>query len=335
MSGKLMGTVYEYEFSHGEQSILLAMADHAQDDGSHCFPSIRRICWKTGYERRHVQRLMAGLRDSGVLTEVRAATTNHPVEYAIHLDAATKKPPFEDSVTGGVISTGGGLEDQGGRDSEQSGAVPTPPEPSIEPSIEPSTTSSDLEDDELQGAEAGNGGEGQSAQQQVEKEEGPVANEDIDTLVEALWDFYVEVFKPKRPKLSPSRARAIRKGFKEEFTLDDLKLAVRGLRLWRKRKPGDESISSLFTTYPGGQTLADRISFFIDVAEKQGIAGSITSADRAIVQQKQLDVQRGHRSTSQEQVQQAQEAEEWLRQHGIETVYGEDGYPTFKVGGSA
>jgi hypothetical protein len=327
MSGKLMGEVYEYEFSHGQQSVLLAMADHAQDDGSHCFPSVRRLAWKTGYDKRHVKRLMSELRDVKVLVEVRAATPHHPTEYRIHLAVATHKPPFEPNSTGGDIPAEGG-------GNGASGVTPRPPEPSLEPPIEPTTTDAELADEEV--GEPDDVGEALAAAElggagQVRMSVG--GDEDIDALVGALWTYYVELFEPARPKLTPSRARAIKKGFKEEFTLDDLKLAVLGLKLWRKTKSGDESISTLFTTYPGGQTLADRIAFFIDVAEKAGPTASVTSADPAILQQKQLDVQRGHRSTSPELVQAAEEAEEWLRQHGIQTARDGDGYPTFHVNG--
>lgn len=352
MSGKLMGSVYEHEFSHGQQAVLLAMADHAQDDGSHCFPSVARIAWKTGYHKRNVKKLLSELRDMKVLLEIRQATPHHPTEYRIELDAAPLKPPFrsweddesasvdtrgaKSSNNGSEAGSGVASDAGGGGQSSSSGVAHRPPEPSIEPPVEPTTTSEPEPADE-DVAEPDDVGEALAAAElggvgQTKLTVG--GDEDIDALVERLWNYYVELFEPARPNLTPSRARAIKKGFKEEFTLDDLKLAVLGLKLWRQQKSGDESISTLFTTYPGGQTLADRIAFFIDVAEKAGPAGSITSADPAIVQQRQLDVQRGHRSTSPDQVQAAEEAEEWLRQHGIETVRNGDGYPTFRLNGA-
>jgi hypothetical protein len=347
MSGKLMGSVYEHELTHGQQSVLLAMADHAQDDGTDCFPSIARIAWKTGYHKSNVKKLFRQLRDLGVLLEVREATPHHPTEYRIDLGAAPKKPPFsratdpEQSMDTRGIKTqkqgdsGVSKREGGGSPHGPPGVVPSDPEPSLQPSIEPTTTCEPelaekpaAEPDDVAAALAATeaGGEGQVSMSVGD-------GRDVDRDIDQLWIYYVGLFNPGRPKLSPSRARAIKKGFKEGFTLGDLKLAVLGLKLWRQQKSGDESISTLFTTYPGGQTLADRIGFFIDVAEKAGPSGSITSADPAIVQQKQLDVQRGHRSNSPETVQAAQEAEEWLRQHGIETARGDDGYPTFKLSG--
>jgi hypothetical protein len=353
MSGLLMGNVYLFEMSKGQRAILLALADHAEDlqsegdpmTGVSVYPSVDRISWKTDYDRRSVQRLLRELEELGVLQVVREATRYYPTEYRICLGVLSRKKPFESGrgkAVGQNAAPGvkraqddsrGDIEDVQGRGSERSGAAPTPPEPSVEPSDKPLTTSepADAEDHEETArdlAAAEDAGKGQTTLSVGH-------GDDIDSLVAALWDYYVELFEPSRSSLTPSRARAIKKGFKEEFTLDDLKLAVLGLKLWRKTKSGDESISTLFTTYPGGQTLADRIAFFIDVAEKAGPAGHITSADPAIVQQRQLDVQRGHRSATPESVQKAQEAEDWLRQHGIETARGEDGYPTFHVAGSA
>lgn len=95
MSAKLMGQVYSIELGHAEQDVLLAMADHAQDDGSNVFPSVDRIAWKTGYDRRSVQRAMKALREGCVLVETAAATRTLPTEYRIDLGAGTLKPLFE------------------------------------------------------------------------------------------------------------------------------------------------------------------------------------------------------------------------------------------------
>jgi hypothetical protein len=94
MSIEMMVRVYKYEMSHSVQSILLAMADHANDEGENCYPSVDLIAWKTGYERRQVQRIMKDLRKKGALKVKREATATHPTDYKIVLEAFPPKQPF-------------------------------------------------------------------------------------------------------------------------------------------------------------------------------------------------------------------------------------------------
>ena len=39
MSVKIMSQVWELDIDHSEMIVLLAMADHADDDGQNCYPS--------------------------------------------------------------------------------------------------------------------------------------------------------------------------------------------------------------------------------------------------------------------------------------------------------
>ena len=96
MSGKLMSQVYEFVFDHAESSILGAMADHAKDDGSRCFPSVGRIAWKTNYSARQVQRVIARLEERGVLLPIAYAKGGRgfATEYQIVLSAAPAKDPY-------------------------------------------------------------------------------------------------------------------------------------------------------------------------------------------------------------------------------------------------
>lgn len=143
--------------------------------------------------------------------------------------------------------------------------------------------------------------------------------------VKQVWDHYMQIFKPARAAmLGPSRVRQIEIALKE-YPAPDLCLAIDGLYEWRKRKPGDRTLSAIFKTYPGGNPLADQIAFFIEQAKgSTGVGRKFPSADRAIVAEKQRHVQRGHRLTDNaEAVEQAKDAEQWLREHGIETVKAE------------
>lgn len=136
LSGKLSGEVYEYEFKHGEQAVLLAMADHAQDDGSDCYPSIGRVAWKIGYGERQIKRIIKDLRRRKILVEVAPPRQHRPTEYRIDLSAATPKSPFKSR--GDICDTDksrGDICDSSGVTSDASrGDIAVSPEPSKEPS---------------------------------------------------------------------------------------------------------------------------------------------------------------------------------------------------------
>lgn len=96
MSMKLMVRVLEEaDLSRPQQSILLAMAESANDDGTRCFPSIDKIAWRAGYKPRNVVDIVRDLRALGVLEVVAESTAQRPTEYAIHLDKCPKKMTFE------------------------------------------------------------------------------------------------------------------------------------------------------------------------------------------------------------------------------------------------
>lgn len=151
--------------------------------------------------------------------------------------------------------------------------------------------------------------------------------------VQKVYDHHLAVFKPqRRPKLGPSLVRQIEKGLKE-YEAADLCVAIDGLFEWRKTRPGKTTLGAIFDTYPGGKPLTEQIAFFISRAKgATGVGGKFPSADRAIVGEKQRLVQRGHRlPQNEEAVTQAKDAEQWLREHGIETVRNSDGgTPTFR-----
>ncbi|MGI8932939.1 MAG: helix-turn-helix domain-containing protein, partial [Phormidesmis sp.] len=96
MSIRQILQVWEHEFSHPHQAIMLALADHAHEDGTGIRPSIKRIAWKTGYSERSVQNIMGQLRDLGLLVIVVPATHNTPNEYKFKWAAVTPKPSFDE-----------------------------------------------------------------------------------------------------------------------------------------------------------------------------------------------------------------------------------------------
>jgi len=96
MSIRQILQVWEHEFSHPHQAVMLALADHAHEDGTGIRPSIKRIAWKTGYSERSVQNIMAQLRQLGVLVIAVPATHNTPNEYRFDWSGATPKPSFDE-----------------------------------------------------------------------------------------------------------------------------------------------------------------------------------------------------------------------------------------------
>lgn len=95
MSSKLLGQVWDYQLTKAEQSVMLAMADHAKEDGTDCYPSVERIAWKTDYSDRQVRRVIKDLTRRGVLVFVRGGKRGRGNEYRIDLSKAELKPTFE------------------------------------------------------------------------------------------------------------------------------------------------------------------------------------------------------------------------------------------------
>lgn len=96
MSAELMGQVWKLELSHGKQVVLLALADHAHDDGTHCYPGIPYLAWKTGYSERNVTRILGELEDEEIIEAVgeKSGGYGNYSEYHIHIEKGDKKPEF-------------------------------------------------------------------------------------------------------------------------------------------------------------------------------------------------------------------------------------------------
>lgn len=154
-----------------------------------------------------------------------------------------------------------------------------------------------------------------------------------DREVKEVWDHYVTVFDPgPGVKCGPNRVKGIKRAL-QEVDVATLVRAIDGLKNFRAHKPGDTTIETIWKTFKGTGTMVERINFF--ASQSKGSAPgqkSFPSAQRAIVAQRQNDVQRGHGSSNEDIVQRAKESEAWLLEHGIETVRREsDGYPIFRA----
>ncbi len=91
MSVRLMGAVFELDVPACDKLVLLAMADHARDDGTGCYPSIGRLAKKTSLSVRSVQRTIRGLENAGFLVSKGKSKGGRGVttEYNLTLETGT------------------------------------------------------------------------------------------------------------------------------------------------------------------------------------------------------------------------------------------------------
>lgn len=90
-----MSQVWECQVTHREQALLLALCDHADDQGRNVFPSVEYLEWKTDFDERTIQRVMSSLRTRGVLIVERKAGYKRPTNYRIDLSVLPRKKAFE------------------------------------------------------------------------------------------------------------------------------------------------------------------------------------------------------------------------------------------------
>src|SRR5579872_4148024 len=69
MSIEITKCVWELDLPRNEKFVALALADHADKSGL-CWPSMRRIAWKTGYGERQIRTIIRSLLDRGILRVV-------------------------------------------------------------------------------------------------------------------------------------------------------------------------------------------------------------------------------------------------------------------------
>jgi hypothetical protein len=93
-----MSQVWERQVSGSRLNVLLVLADYARDDGSHCYPCVKTVMYKTCLSRRPVQEILKKLRAKGVLVvERQGRGRGRSTVYRIDLSALPPKgePPVE------------------------------------------------------------------------------------------------------------------------------------------------------------------------------------------------------------------------------------------------
>lgn len=103
VSISLMSEVWEADLPRDQKIVLLAMADHAQDDGSRVFPGVERLAQKCGYSERSVRRKIADLKDEGLLEPVayEEGGRGHATEFNIHAENLDKLSYFTEKGDSG------------------------------------------------------------------------------------------------------------------------------------------------------------------------------------------------------------------------------------------
>lgn len=95
VSAKIMGRVWDLDLARPQQTVLLALADHADHEGGNVFPSVALVAWKTGYSYRQVQRILRTLEDDELIVCVVDPGDHRPAEFVIELDGAPLKVPLD------------------------------------------------------------------------------------------------------------------------------------------------------------------------------------------------------------------------------------------------
>lgn len=117
MSVKLMSMVFDADLPPGEKLILLAMADHASDEGQGIYPGIERIAWKTGYGRRQVIRVINQLKEKGVLIKLGEHPKYKTVRYKLNIYALPSRESYTQNKRGDILTPpipGSDIYDEGG-----------------------------------------------------------------------------------------------------------------------------------------------------------------------------------------------------------------------------
>ena len=119
--------------------VLLAIADHANDDGI-CWPSVARLARLARVSERQCQRLISQLVDAGELAVERGGHGPKSTTVYRMLVLAENKGDIQgikgDTVTSPLTENKGDIQRAKGDIQRAKGDIAVSPEPSIEPSIE-------------------------------------------------------------------------------------------------------------------------------------------------------------------------------------------------------
>ena len=97
MSVRLMNEVFENtELGPTERLVMLTLADHHNDKDGSCYPSMERLCARTGLSKRAIQTNIQKLAASGYLTVKVSTGRGNANAYIIHIKGAGNAPFSEE-----------------------------------------------------------------------------------------------------------------------------------------------------------------------------------------------------------------------------------------------
>src|SRR5690606_1009368 len=100
VSAKQTGLVWELNLPQNQAWVLMAMADHADHEGNNVYPGVPRLAWKTGYTTRHIRRIIAILREKGLIVVEEAGGGRKTTRYRLDLARADRKNPHRPEYAG-------------------------------------------------------------------------------------------------------------------------------------------------------------------------------------------------------------------------------------------
>jgi hypothetical protein len=95
MSVLLMARVWQLDLPHNLSWVLMALADHADDQGRNCYPSIGYLSWKCKASERTIQRVLRELEDRRLIQVTWNPDGMSSNDFRLTLDNGTLKPPYE------------------------------------------------------------------------------------------------------------------------------------------------------------------------------------------------------------------------------------------------
>jgi len=104
VSVRAMSNVFERQDikSSTDRFVLVALTDHASDDGENIYPSVATVCRKTGFSERTVQGAIKNLVASGVLVQDgKGKRMTNKYKYAFAAPALDAPPQIEADTPAG------------------------------------------------------------------------------------------------------------------------------------------------------------------------------------------------------------------------------------------
>lgn len=98
MSVTVMAEVWRLDLPLAEKAVLLALADHAHDDGTKSYPGNARLIYKTGLSETTLHRVLRVLKDTGLIvaTAHEKGGRGRATEYRVVTSAGVRLPDFAD-----------------------------------------------------------------------------------------------------------------------------------------------------------------------------------------------------------------------------------------------